>query len=189
MRSSCSRSSGVNASPKSSASKIWRISISTGRSSGWGTLHPLDRLFQRLAPPDPEPGHQLPGLGERAFDDERSLPEKRTRAPFELGCRPSPASMMPALTSSSLNLPMSASNSGSASRPPQTRRRLDEHHESHGWSSFRSVHHGDHGAHGQSAGCTAETRRSRRMTNGDGLLFLSALRDSAVNSLLLLRTP
>src|SRR5688500_13303250 len=32
------------------------------------------------------------------------------RAPFELGCSPSPASITPALISSSLNLPMSASS-------------------------------------------------------------------------------
>src|SRR5690348_16904437 len=31
------------------------------------------------------------------------------RAPLELGCRPSPACIMPALTSSSLNLPMAVS--------------------------------------------------------------------------------
>ena len=34
--------------------------------------------------------------------------EKRTRAPLELGCSPSPASITPAFTSSSLNFPMSA---------------------------------------------------------------------------------
>src|SRR6266404_3516034 len=33
------------------------------------------------------------------------------RAPFELGCRPSPASMTPAFTISSLNLPIAVSNS------------------------------------------------------------------------------
>src|SRR5262245_25852490 len=37
----------------------------------------------------------------------RLLPEKRTRAPLLEGCRPSPASMRPAFTSSSLNLPIS----------------------------------------------------------------------------------
>src|SRR6185295_2700317 len=37
-------------------------------------------------------------------------PENRTRAPFELGWSPSPASMMPAFTSSSLNCPISVSN-------------------------------------------------------------------------------
>src|SRR6266478_9349132 len=38
-------------------------------------------------------------------------PEYLTRAPREVGCRPSPASMMPALTISSLNLPIAVSNS------------------------------------------------------------------------------
>src|SRR5262249_15472762 len=37
----------------------------------------------------------------------RSFPEKRTRTPVELGFRPSPTSMIPALTSSSLNFPIS----------------------------------------------------------------------------------
>ncbi len=41
----------------------------------------------------------------------RFLPEKRTRAPRLEGCRPAPSCMMPALTSSSLYLPMAASNS------------------------------------------------------------------------------
>src|SRR3954470_8540706 len=37
-------------------------------------------------------------------------PENLTRDPLELGCSPSPASMTPALTSSSLYFPISASN-------------------------------------------------------------------------------
>src|SRR5215211_6003623 len=37
----------------------------------------------------------------------RSFPENRTRLPFELGWSPSPASMMPAFTSSSLYFPIS----------------------------------------------------------------------------------
>src|ERR1700712_2810725 len=40
-----------------------------------------------------------------------SLAAYLMRAPFELGCRPSPASMTPALTISSLNLPIAVSNS------------------------------------------------------------------------------
>src|SRR5580765_9032071 len=40
----------------------------------------------------------------------RSVPENRTRLPLELGWRPSPASMTPAFTSSSLYFPMSVSN-------------------------------------------------------------------------------
>src|SRR4051794_36354245 len=38
-------------------------------------------------------------------------PSKATRLPWDEGFRPSPASMMPALTSSSLNLPMAARSS------------------------------------------------------------------------------
>src|SRR5207247_11303488 len=37
----------------------------------------------------------------------RFPPENLTREPFELGCSPSPASITPALTSSSLNFPIS----------------------------------------------------------------------------------
>src|SRR5437868_6321539 len=37
----------------------------------------------------------------------RFVPENLTRAPFELGWRPSPASMMPAFPNSSLNFPIS----------------------------------------------------------------------------------
>ena len=35
-------------------------------------------------------------------------PENLTRLPFELGCSPSPASITPAFTNSSLNFPMAA---------------------------------------------------------------------------------
>src|SRR5258706_583746 len=38
----------------------------------------------------------------------RCCPENLTRLPLELGCNPSPASITPAFTSSSLNLPMAA---------------------------------------------------------------------------------
>src|SRR5262245_20789504 len=46
-------------------------------------------------------------------------PSNRTRAPLELGCSPSPASITPALTSSSLNLPMS-SRTFSCGRTPDS---------------------------------------------------------------------
>src|SRR5512145_613687 len=42
----------------------------------------------------------------------RRSPEKRTRAPLLLGCSPSPLRRTPALTSSSLYLPIAASSSG-----------------------------------------------------------------------------
>ena len=38
----------------------------------------------------------------------RCCPENLTRLPFELGCSPSPASITPAFTNSSLNFPMAA---------------------------------------------------------------------------------
>ena len=41
----------------------------------------------------------------------RCAPENRTRAPFALGCSPSPASSAPAFASSSLYLPIAASSS------------------------------------------------------------------------------
>src|SRR6185295_1831249 len=44
-------------------------------------------------------------------------PENLTRTPWELGCKPSPASMTPAFTSSSLKLPMSVSSFGSGRVP------------------------------------------------------------------------
>ncbi len=47
----------------------------------------------------------------------RLAPENFTRAPAEDGFRPSPARMTPALTSSSLNLPMSASSFASGIAP------------------------------------------------------------------------
>src|SRR5690349_9031518 len=44
-------------------------------------------------------------------------PENFTRLPLDVGCRPSPASMTPAFTSSSLNLPMSVRSFVSGSTP------------------------------------------------------------------------
>src|SRR5439155_4559382 len=47
----------------------------------------------------------------------RPGPSNATRLPFADGCRPSPASMMPALTSFSLYLPMASSSSVEGIRP------------------------------------------------------------------------
>src|SRR5690606_32597964 len=44
-------------------------------------------------------------------------PSNATRLPYELGLSPSPPSMIPALTSSSLNRPIASSSSGGAIRP------------------------------------------------------------------------
>src|SRR5450432_2230945 len=76
-----------------------------------GTLHPADRLVQRFDLDQPEAGDQITGEIEGPRLTVRSLPGYPTRAPFEVGCRPSPASMTPAFTISSLNLPIAVSNS------------------------------------------------------------------------------
>ena len=47
----------------------------------------------------------------------RLLPEYRTRAPFELGCRPSPERNTPDFTPSSTNAPMAPRNFSSGSTP------------------------------------------------------------------------
>ena len=59
------------------------------------------------------------------------------RAPFELGCRPSPASMTPAFTISSLNLPIAVSNSVLGMTPASLLLvGLHNHHESHRHAPF-----------------------------------------------------
>ena len=87
-RSSCSRSSGVNASPKSSASKTWRISISALADRVRAALDPLDRLVHRRDLPDPVAGDQLLGLGERAVDHGRCRRRSATRAPLRARVQP-----------------------------------------------------------------------------------------------------
>ena len=60
----------MNSSPKSSASKTWRISISDSLAVGLGQrFDPLDRLFLRLHLKIQKPAIELLGLGERAVDD------------------------------------------------------------------------------------------------------------------------
>jgi hypothetical protein len=54
---------------KSSASKIWRSSISAPPSNG--ALEPLDGFLARVALPDPVARDELLALGERAVDDGR----------------------------------------------------------------------------------------------------------------------
>ena len=93
----------MSSSPKSSASKTWRISISDSPSIGLG-----QRLTHSIASSIDFTCHsQKPATSSFVSANGpsitvRSLPENWTRAPFELGCRPSPASITPALTSSSL---------------------------------------------------------------------------------------
>src|SRR5258708_5502031 len=109
-RSSCSRSSGVRASPKSSAANTWRISISSRGPNGarfiQSTASSSDLVLISQKPATRSPV--------RPNGPRLTLPcpaEYLIRAPFEVGCRPSPASMIPALTSSSLNLPIAVSSS------------------------------------------------------------------------------
>ena len=108
-RSSCFRSSGVSSAPKSSASNTCRISISDSPGKGLG-----QRLTQSIASSFDFTCHnQKPAISSLVSVNGPSItvrfaPENLTRAPFELGWSPSPASIMPAFTSSSLNLPMSS---------------------------------------------------------------------------------
>src|SRR5215472_3738622 len=104
-RASCSRSSGVNSGPKSSASNTWRISTSAPPPNGarlsHSTASSIDLTCQSQKP------------ATSSFDSVNGpsitvrLPSaKLTRLPLELAWSPSPASMMPAFTSSSLYFPI-----------------------------------------------------------------------------------
>src|SRR5689334_20655500 len=86
-RSSCLRSSGVNSLPKSSASKIWRISISES-SPGIGLGQRLTQsiascfdLHFQIQKPATNSFVSVNGPSVTV----RLLPENFTRAPFELG--------------------------------------------------------------------------------------------------------
>jgi hypothetical protein len=82
------------------------------------TLDPIDRLLLRLALPDPEAGDQLLRLGKRTVgDDSLGCPRTSRAHPSSSACSPFAASMMPAFTSSSLNLPMSARSCWLGSTP------------------------------------------------------------------------
>jgi hypothetical protein len=81
------------------------------------TLDPLDGLFEGLDLQHPEAGDELLGLRERAVDDGARLAGNLTRAPLELGWRPSRASRTPAFMSSPLYLPISAMSCGSGRAP------------------------------------------------------------------------
>src|SRR5439155_3515034 len=105
-RSSCFRSSGVNSAPKSSASNTWRISTSVPPPNGARLSHSIASAFDFTC------HSQNPAISSLVSANGPSItvrfvPSKRTRTPFELGWSPSPASITPAFTSSSLNLPMS----------------------------------------------------------------------------------
>src|SRR6516165_2031817 len=101
--SSCSLSSGVMVS-KSEASKTWRISISyspPGTGSGQRSTHSIASSFEFTW------NIQNPAISSLSSGNGPSMTvrlpaENLTRVPFELGCRPSPASNTPAFVSSSL---------------------------------------------------------------------------------------
>src|SRR5438094_1117703 len=115
-RSSCSLSSGVNASPTSSASCTWRISISAPSPNGARLTHSIASSFDFT--------RQIQKPAIRSLDSWNGPfvtvcvpPANLTRAPFEVGWRPSPASMIPALASSSLYFPISVRSFSSGIRP------------------------------------------------------------------------
>src|SRR6185437_13835454 len=97
----------------------WRISStasSPGIGSGQRLTHSIASSF------DLHCQSQKPAISSLVSANGPSVtvrlpPENLTRAPFELGCSPSPASITPALTSSSLNFPIAASNSLLGSAP------------------------------------------------------------------------
>src|SRR5205085_5724641 len=68
-------------------------------------------VLERVALPQPKTCDQLFGLSEGTIGHDSFRSRELTRAPFELGCNPSPASIMPALFNCSLNLPISARSS------------------------------------------------------------------------------
>src|SRR6185369_6957818 len=102
---------GVSSAPKSSASKTWRISISDSPGCGFG-----QRFTHSIASSSDftwniqKPATSCCVSAKGPFTTVRSLPENFTRAPFADGCRPSPASMTPAFTSSSLYRVISVSS-------------------------------------------------------------------------------
>ena len=99
---------GSRAVRKSSGANTCRISISKSSAHGIGAaLDPLDRFLLGLHLPDPEARNQLLGFGERGRRSRCACLRKTcTRAPLELAWSPSPASITPAFTSSSLNFPI-----------------------------------------------------------------------------------
>src|SRR5260370_19732376 len=106
-RSPRSLSSGVRLAPKSSASKTGRISTSSPGPKGLRLSHSTASSMLRTCQ------IQKPATSSLVSAKGPSMmvglaPVKVMRLPLELGWRPSPASITPALTSSSLNLPMLA---------------------------------------------------------------------------------
>src|SRR5215218_9962859 len=109
-RFSCSISSGVSDAPKSSAAKTCRTSMFVSPPKcGFGAR----RAHSTASSSDFAWMIQNPAISSFVSVNGPSttvfwFPLNTTRAPRELGCSPSPASMTPAFTNSSLYLPISA---------------------------------------------------------------------------------
>src|ERR1700754_293970 len=86
-RSSCSRNSGVRASPKSSAENTWRISISSPPLNGARFIHVIASSSD-LVLISQKPAIRSPLNGNGPFVAVPCPPEYLIRAPFEVGCRP-----------------------------------------------------------------------------------------------------
>src|SRR5712664_4416385 len=109
-RNACSRaasSGGRRSAGKSDASNTWRISTSVPPSNGARLSHSTASSMDFSCHSQKPPMSSLVS-GKGPSITVRCCLENRTRLPFELGCSPSPASITPALTSSSLNFPMAA---------------------------------------------------------------------------------
>src|SRR5947208_11376591 len=114
---SCARSSGVRFAPKSSASNTRRISISS--LPFWNGER---RIHSMASSMDFTCHSQKPAISSLVSVKGPSItrllpPPNLTRPPLALECSPSPASITPAFTSSSLNLPISLRISRLGSTP------------------------------------------------------------------------
>src|SRR5258708_6190784 len=109
-RSACSRaasSGGKTSAGKSDASYTCRISTSAPPSNGARLSHSTASSMDFTCQSQKPPMSSLVSVKGPSITV-RCCPENLTRLPLELGCNPSPASITPAFTSSSLNLPMAA---------------------------------------------------------------------------------
>src|SRR5580658_10489810 len=116
-RASCALSSGVRFALKSSASNTRRISISSLL-----FLKGERRIHSTASSSDLTCQSQKPAISSLVSVKGPSVtvllpPPNLTRTPLELACRPSPESITPAFSSSSLNLPISVRISRLGSTP------------------------------------------------------------------------
>ena len=140
MRSSCSRSSGVNSAPKSSASNTWRISISDsvpGNGLGQRLTHSIASSFD-LTWHIQKPATSSFVSGERSVDhgalrtgepDARALRARVESFARKHARRPSPALRC--------TCPFRPGASRPEGRPLLSSCRFDNHHEPHCLASFK----------------------------------------------------